>query len=78
MQKDVCCQVKMLSLKNHLRNSKRRRGVDCPGKEKNKLLSVYQNRRYDSDYKVIKKVVDENLLGELLRLNFITTVTMTN
>ena len=39
-------------------------------KEKNKLLSVYQNRRYDSDYKVIKKIVEENLLGELIEAEF--------
>ena len=35
-------------------------------KRKNKVLSVYQNRRYDSDYKTIKKVLSENLLGELV------------
>src|SRR5215203_446137 len=39
-------------------------------KEKNKLLSVYQNRRYDSDYKAVKKIVDENLLGELIEAEF--------
>jgi scyllo-inositol 2-dehydrogenase (NADP+) len=39
-------------------------------KEKNKLLSVYQNRRYDSDYKVVKKVVDEKLLGDLIEAEF--------
>ncbi|MGZ3940291.1 MAG: Gfo/Idh/MocA family oxidoreductase [Flavisolibacter sp.] len=39
-------------------------------KEKNKLLSVYQNRRYDSDYKAIKKVVDERLLGSLIEAEF--------
>jgi scyllo-inositol 2-dehydrogenase (NADP+) len=39
-------------------------------KEKNRVLSVYQNRRYDSDYKVVKKVVDENLLGELIEAEF--------
>jgi predicted dehydrogenase len=39
-------------------------------KEKNKLLSVYQNRRYDSDYKAIKKVVEENLLGQLIEAEF--------
>ena len=39
-------------------------------KQQNKLLSVYQNRRYDSDYKVVKKVVDENLLGELIEAEF--------
>lgn len=39
-------------------------------KQKNVLLSVYQNRRYDSDYKAIKKVVDENLLGEIVEAEF--------
>lgn len=39
-------------------------------KQKNVLLSVYQNRRYDSDYKAVKKVVDENLLGEIVEAEF--------
>jgi scyllo-inositol 2-dehydrogenase (NADP+) len=39
-------------------------------KEKNKLLSVFQNRRYDSDYKTVKKVVEEKLLGELTEAEF--------
>jgi len=39
-------------------------------KEKNKLLSVYQNRRYDSDYKVLKKIVDEGWLGEIVEAEF--------
>jgi predicted dehydrogenase len=33
---------------------------------KDKKLSVYQNRRYDSDYKTVKKVLDENWLGEIV------------
>jgi scyllo-inositol 2-dehydrogenase (NADP+) len=34
--------------------------------EKNKLqLSIYQNRRYDGDFRAVKKVVDDNLLGEI-------------
>jgi scyllo-inositol 2-dehydrogenase (NADP+) len=37
-------------------------------KKQNKVLSVYQNRRYDSDYKTIKKVLSENLLGELVEV----------
>jgi scyllo-inositol 2-dehydrogenase (NADP+) len=37
-------------------------------KKQNTVLSVYQNRRYDSDYKTIKKVVSENLLGELVEV----------
>ncbi|MDQ6609988.1 MAG: Gfo/Idh/MocA family oxidoreductase, partial [Bacteroidota bacterium] len=35
-------------------------------KEKGKMLSVYQNRRYDSDYKTIKKIVEEDCLGEIV------------
>jgi len=35
-----------------------------------KLLSVYQNRRYDSDYKIIKKVVTEKLLGDIVEAEF--------
>jgi predicted dehydrogenase len=29
-------------------------------------LSVYQNRRYDSDYKTVKKVLNEGLLGRIV------------
>ena len=29
-------------------------------------MSVYQNRRYDSDYRTVKKVVDEKLLGQIV------------
>lgn len=39
-------------------------------KQKNKLLSVYHNRRYDSDYKTIKKVVSEGWLGEIVEAEF--------
>ena len=39
-------------------------------KKQNKLLSVYQNRRYDSDFKTIKKVLDKNLLGEVVEAEF--------
>jgi predicted dehydrogenase len=35
--------------------------------KKSKLkLSVYQNRRYDSDYKTVKKILDEGLLGKIV------------
>lgn len=34
--------------------------------EKNKLfISVYQNRRYDGDYRAVKEVLQQGLLGEL-------------
>jgi scyllo-inositol 2-dehydrogenase (NADP+) len=32
----------------------------------NKLISVFQSRRYDSDYKTVKKIVDEKWLGEIV------------
>jgi scyllo-inositol 2-dehydrogenase (NADP+) len=31
----------------------------------NLFLSVYQNRRYDGDYRAVKEVVDKGLLGEI-------------
>ncbi len=33
--------------------------------EKNVLLFVYQNRRYDGDYKMVKDVLENKLLGEI-------------
>ncbi|MFD2244847.1 oxidoreductase [Pontibacter ruber] len=35
-------------------------------KEKQRVLTVYQNRRWDSDFKTIKKVLDTQLLGNLV------------
>jgi scyllo-inositol 2-dehydrogenase (NADP+) len=35
-------------------------------KEKNVLLSVYHNRRFDSDYKTVKKIVEQKLLGDMV------------
>lgn len=31
----------------------------------NSFISVYQNRRYDGDYRAVKAVIDQNLLGEI-------------
>jgi scyllo-inositol 2-dehydrogenase (NADP+) len=39
-------------------------------KKQDKKISVYQNRRYDSDYRTIKKVLDEKLLGDLAEAEF--------
>lgn len=38
-------------------------------KKANRKLSVFQNRRYDSDYKTVKKVIDQKLLGELVEMD---------
>lgn len=35
-------------------------------KEKKVKLSVYQNRRYDSDYRTVKKILEEGWLGQLV------------
>lgn len=35
-------------------------------KEQNKVICVYQNRRWDSDFKTVKKVADKNLLGGIV------------
>ena len=34
------------------------------------LLTVYQNRRYDGDFRAIKKVVDQKQLGEIREVEF--------
>jgi predicted dehydrogenase len=39
-------------------------------KEKGLKLAVFQNRRWDSDFKTMKKVIDEGLLGELVDAEF--------
>lgn len=35
-------------------------------KEKNVIISVYQNRRYDSDFKSVQKVLNDGLLGDIV------------
>lgn len=39
-------------------------------KDNNCILGVFQNRRYDSDLKTVKKVLDEGLLGEIKEVEF--------
>ena len=39
-------------------------------REQKKLLSVYHNRRYDSDFKTIKKVLKDGLLGKIHEAEF--------
>lgn len=39
-------------------------------KEKNLKLTVYQNRRWDSDFMTVKQVVDQNLLGDIVEAEF--------
>ena len=39
-------------------------------KEKGLKLSVFQNRRWDSEFKTVKKIIDANLLGEIVEAEF--------
>jgi len=39
-------------------------------KEKNLTLTVFQNRRWDSDFKTVKSVLDQNLLGDVVEAEF--------
>jgi scyllo-inositol 2-dehydrogenase (NADP+) len=38
----------------------------CLAKEKNVVLSVFQNRRYDSDFKTVKKILSQGLIGDIV------------
>ena len=38
--------------------------------QRNLLLGVYQNRRYDSDLKTVKKIIDKGLLGDIKEAEF--------
>jgi len=39
-------------------------------KEKNKLLSVYHNRRYDSDFKIVQETLQKGVLGPVVEAEF--------
>ncbi|MEO6454909.1 MAG: Gfo/Idh/MocA family oxidoreductase [Ginsengibacter sp.] len=39
-------------------------------KKQRRILSPFQNRRYDSDFKTVKKIVDEGILGEIVEAEF--------
>ena len=36
--------------------------------EKKRILSVFQNRRWDSDFKTVKKIIQEGWLGEIMEM----------
>jgi predicted dehydrogenase len=37
-------------------------------KKQDRILSVYQNRRYDSDYRTVRKIIKENWLGDIIEV----------
>lgn len=44
--------------------------LEALAKEKGLKLAVFQNRRWDSDLKTVKKILDENALGEIVEAEF--------
>ena len=44
--------------------------LDQLAKQRNLLLSVYHNRRFDSDYQTVKKIIESGSLGELVEAEF--------
>lgn len=44
--------------------------LDILAKQKGLKLAVFQNRRWDSDLKTVKQVLDQNLLGEVVEAEF--------
>ncbi|MEL1244668.1 Gfo/Idh/MocA family oxidoreductase [Flavobacterium sp. DGU11] len=44
--------------------------LDILAKQKGLKLAVFQNRRWDSDLKTVKQVLDQNLLGEVVESEF--------
>ena len=39
-------------------------------KERNIKLCVFQNRRWDSDFKTVQKIINDNVLGDLVEIEF--------
>lgn len=44
--------------------------LNAIAKEKGLKLTVYQNRRWDSDFLTVKQMVDQNLLGDIVEAEF--------
>lgn len=44
--------------------------LNALAKEKGLKLTVFQNRRWDSDFKTVKKIFDEGILGEIVEAEF--------
>lgn len=44
-------------------NSKELEEMIAAGKQYNRLFSVHQNRRWDKDYKIIQKILNDNTIG---------------
>lgn len=54
--------------KPFMENSKQAKEIFALAKEKGLYCSAYQNRRYDSDFLTVQKVIESGKLGDLLEL----------
>jgi predicted dehydrogenase len=54
--------------KPFMETSKQAKDIFELAKEKGLIVQAYQNRRFDSDFLTVQKVIDEGKLGELLEL----------
>lgn len=39
-------------------------------RQKGKKISVFQNRRFDSDFKTVKKIIEQDILGDVVEVEF--------
>ena len=44
--------------------------LEALAKENRLKLSVFQNRRWDSDFKTVKKIIDDGMLGDIVEAEF--------
>jgi predicted dehydrogenase len=44
------------------------RGLGALAQERNRLLSVFQNRRWDTDYLAVRQAIDDGLIGDVVHL----------
>jgi predicted dehydrogenase len=54
--------------KPFMENSKQAKEIFALAKEKGLIVQPYQNRRFDSDFLTVQKVIEEGKLGELLEI----------
>lgn len=46
-------------------NAKELEDIIAVAKDKNKLFSIHQNRRWDKDFRIVKKIKEDNLIGKI-------------
>ena len=49
-------------------NAEELREMQEAARQNNVLFTVHQNRRMDADYRIIRKIYEENMLGRVIRI----------